>query len=86
MLIEGLSNITFVNGILRVQCTAINPNGKEVEAGTLEIPGASVNAVLNGLVNSTKAIQEKLTNMQDQSENEKESKSDNKKESKKKKK
>tara|TARA_B100001059_G_C17412736_1_gene369277 strand:+ start:231 stop:485 length:255 start_codon:yes stop_codon:yes gene_type:complete len=81
MLIEGLSNITYVNGILRVQCTMVDPSGNEVESGTLEIPGTNLNAVLNGLVNSAKAIEDKLSTLQEDNSN-----SSDKKESKKNKK
>jgi|TARA_B110000444_G_scaffold247929_1_gene271173 hypothetical protein len=84
MLIEGLSNITFVNGILRVQCTSIDPSGKEVETGTLEIPGGNVAAILNGLINSSKAIEEKLNGLQDESNGEKKEISGDKKKKKKK--
>tara|TARA_B000000475_G_C15737630_1_gene341390 strand:- start:315 stop:575 length:261 start_codon:yes stop_codon:yes gene_type:complete len=86
MLIEGLSNITFVNGILRVECTSIDPSGKETTSGTLEIPGANVNGVLNGLINSAKAIEEKLNSMQEDSANSGAQKIKEKKDTKKKKK
>jgi hypothetical protein len=65
MLIEGLGSVTFVNGILRVQCTSVNPEGKEINTGTLEIPGASVNNIINGLAASAKAIESKLTSLED---------------------
>ena len=60
MLIENLGNVTFVNGILRVQCTSVDPEGKIRDAGILEIPGASVSVIINGLANASKAIEEKL--------------------------
>ena len=86
MLVEGLSNITFVNGILRVQCTSIDPSGKQTTSGTLEIPGANVNGVLNGLINSAKAIEEKLNSMQEDSASSGTQKIKEKKDTKKKKK
>ena len=46
MLIEGLANVTFVNGIMRVQCTSVDPAGNEINSGVLEIPGASVNKII----------------------------------------
>lgn len=60
MLIENLGNVTFVNGILRVQCTSVDPEGKVRESGILEIPGSSVSVIINGLANASKAIEEKL--------------------------
>lgn len=64
MLIEGLGNVTFVNGILRVECTKIDGAGKEVNSGTIEIPGSSLNNVLNGLITSSKAIEDKLSTIE----------------------
>ncbi len=64
MLVENLGHVTFVNGILRVQCVSIDSEGKSSESGTLEIPGGSVNAVLNGLINSAKAIEGKLKDLE----------------------
>jgi len=64
MLVENLGHVTFVNGILRVQCTSIDPEGKTRESGIIEIPGANVNAVLNGLINSAKAIEGKLQDLE----------------------
>lgn len=70
MLIEGLGNVTFVNGILRVQCTVVDPSGKETNSGVLEIPGASVNNIINGLVGSAKAIEDKLKSLEADSKKE----------------
>ncbi len=60
MLVEGLGSITFVNGVLRVQLTSINAEGKFVDAGSLEIPGAKVGDIIQGLVNGSQGIIEKL--------------------------
>jgi|TARA_Y100000385_G_C12723074_1_gene479516 hypothetical protein len=82
MLIEGLGNVTFVNGILRVQCTSVDPAGKQSNSGVLEIPGASVNNIINGLVGSAKAIEDKLASLED--DNKKDTSKESKKKSKKK--
>lgn len=85
MLIENLGHVTFVNGILRVQCTSVDPEGKIRESGVIEIPGGSVNAVLNGLVSASKAIQEKLETLESDGTSKKtEKKKEDKKNSKKK--
>lgn len=60
MLVEGLGSITFVNGVLRVQLTSINAEGKFVDAGSLEIPGAKVGDIIQGLANGSQGIIEKL--------------------------
>lgn len=67
MLIEGLANVTFVNGIMRVQCTSVDPAGNEINSGVLEIPGASVNKIINGLASSAKAIEDKLASIEESS-------------------
>lgn len=64
MLIESLGNVTFVNGILRVQCNSVDPEGKIRESGVIEIPAGSLNGVLNGLINASKAIEEKLNSIE----------------------
>ena len=60
MLVEGLGSITFVNGVLSVQLTSINAEGKFVDAGSLEIPGAKVGDIIQGLANGSQGIIEKL--------------------------
>ena len=39
MLVEGLGNITFVNGLLRIQALTVNTDGKLSESGTLKFQG-----------------------------------------------
>lgn len=75
MLIEGLGNVTFVNGILRVECTKVDPAGNEVPSGSLEIPAVNLNKILNGLISSSKAIEDKLSSLEDTDDNKKESSS-----------
>ena len=50
MLIENLGNVTFVNGILRVQCMSVDTDGAVKESGVIQIPAGSLNGVLNGLI------------------------------------
>ena len=75
MLIEGLGNVTFVNGILRVECTKVDPAGKEVPSGSLESPAVNLNKILNGLISSSKAIEDKLSSLEDTDDKKKESSS-----------
>ena len=39
---RGLGNVSFVNGLLRIQTLAVGPDGKISESGTIEIPGNKV--------------------------------------------
>jgi hypothetical protein len=84
MLVENLGSVTFVNGILRVQCTTVDSEGKIRESGTLEIPGNSINNVINGLINSSKSIEEKLNTVDADGKSSTDDKKDKKKNSKKK--
>ena len=79
MLIDGISKVTFVNGVVRVQCLVIDPSGKEIESGTLEIPGGNLINIINGLANSAKSLEEKLKEMEPLNENSSSTKKDKKK-------
>ena len=37
MLVEGLGNITFVNGLLRIQALTVNTDGKLSEIGSWKL-------------------------------------------------
>jgi len=60
MIVEGIGSVTFVNGILRVQLTSIDPEGKVRESGIMEIPGSKVGDIIQGLANSSQGISDKL--------------------------
>ncbi len=60
MIIEGLGNLTFVNGILRVQAIKIGPDGQPTESGTFEIPGTKVGDIINGLATAAQGISDKI--------------------------
>ena len=47
MIVESLGNVTFVNGLMRVQTLGVNPAGKMSETGTIEIPGNKIGEVIN---------------------------------------
>ncbi len=67
MIVEGLGSVTFVNGILRVQLTAIDPDGKIRETGIMEIPGGKVGDVIQGLANAAQGISDKINDGNDKS-------------------
>ena len=60
MIVEGLGSVTFVNGILRVQTTSINAEGRSQESGNIEIPGGLVGDVIQALAKATQGISEKI--------------------------
>ncbi|MAR96118.1 MAG: hypothetical protein CMG17_00560 [Candidatus Marinimicrobia bacterium] len=79
MLVEGLGNITFVNGLLRIQALTVNTDGKLSESGTIEIPGNRVGEIINALSAGATGISEKLGEAQTPNNDEKPKKESNKK-------
>lgn len=79
MLVEGLGNITFVNGLLRIQALTVNTDGKLSESGTIEIPGNRVGEIINALSTGATGISEKLGEAQTPDTDEKPKKESNKK-------
>jgi hypothetical protein len=71
MIVDGLGSVTFVNGVLRVQLTNINGEGKIIEAGCIEIPGAKVGDVIQGLASASKGIVDKLNESSEQEDSDK---------------
>ena len=49
MIVEGLE-VTFVNGILRVETLMVKSDGTVIPSGSIEIPGNMTGEVINGLV------------------------------------
>ena len=87
MLVEGLGNVTFVNGILRIETLMVKGDGTVVPSGSIEIPGNMTGEIINGLVGATQGIIEKLNENSDTQISVSEEKSkENKSKSKKKKK
>ena len=60
MIIETLGQVTFVNGILRVQALGVAPSGEVVETGTIEIPGNKVGDIINLLAGAAQNISDKI--------------------------
>ena len=79
MLVEGLGNITFVNGLLRIQALTVNTDGKLSESGTIEIPGNRVGEIISALSAGATGISEKLGEAQTPDTDEKPKKESNKK-------
>ncbi|MDA9034269.1 hypothetical protein N9H74_02030 [Hyphomicrobiales bacterium] len=60
MIVDGISEVTLVNGVVRIQLTAIGGNGKVVETESLEIPANIVADLVNGLGASINELNAKL--------------------------
>lgn len=60
ILIDSLKAVAIHNGILRIDCVAVGPNGEERDSGTLLIPGHQAGAVLKVLVEATQELDRRL--------------------------
>jgi hypothetical protein len=66
ILIDGITNISFHNGVLRVECISAGPDGKPHPSGTLAIPGAVAGPVLQALIKGTQELDKKVREAQEQ--------------------
>jgi hypothetical protein len=57
---DGLGNVTFVNGILRIQTLAVDPAGNVSETGNIETPGNKIGEVINLLATAAQGINDKI--------------------------
>ena len=60
MLIEKITAASFINGVLRLETSAIDAQGKLKVSGNIEIPGNLVANVINEISNGAQQISEKL--------------------------
>ena len=66
ILIDGVTNITFHGGVLRVECVTVGPDGKPQPSGTLLIPGPTANQVLQALIKGMQELDKKMREQQQQ--------------------
>ncbi len=64
MLIDGITNISLHNGILRIDCITLGHDGKPQPSGTLVIPGAIAAQVVQALANGMKELDKKIREQQ----------------------
>lgn len=66
LLVDGISNLSITNGVLRVECTATGADGQPHPSGTLVIPGPVAGQVLQALINGTQELEKKIREQQAQ--------------------
>ncbi len=66
ILIDGITNIAFHSGILRIECATVSPDGKPHPSGTLIIPGPVAGQVLQALIKGTQELEKKMREQQQQ--------------------
>ena len=60
ILVDGITYVAFLNGVLRIECGALNREGKLVPSGTLLIPGSQASAVLKSISTAAADLERRL--------------------------
>jgi hypothetical protein len=59
ILIDGITNVAFGNGVVRIDCVMAGPNNEMRPSGTLLIPGQQAGLIINRLVKAMQELQRK---------------------------
>jgi len=60
IVVDRIGAIAIMNGMLRIECMAVNAAGQEKASGTLLIPANVAGAVAQSLVNGMQELERKL--------------------------
>ena len=60
MVVERIANIAVSNGIVRIECVAVNAAGQEKPSGTMLIPANLAGPVVHSLVKGMQELDKKL--------------------------
>lgn len=60
VMVEGCKDIDFHNGLVRIDCVSVGPNGEMRKSGTLVISGNVSKAVLQALANAMQELDKKM--------------------------
>ena len=60
IVIDRISGMAVINGMLRIECVALDTTGKEVPSGSVLIPGNVIGPVVQSLVNAVQEIDKKM--------------------------
>jgi hypothetical protein len=60
MVVERIANIAVSNGIVRIECAAVNAAGQEKSSGTMLIPANLAGPVVHSLVKGMQELDKKL--------------------------
>lgn len=64
ILVDGIKNITFHSGVLRVECATVGADGKPYTSGSLVIPGPVAGQVLQALIKGMQELEKKVREQQ----------------------
>ena len=60
VLVDGIKDVVFHNGVVRIDCVAAGPNGEVRPSGTLVIPGNIAGPILQTLINAMQELEKKV--------------------------
>jgi hypothetical protein len=60
ILVDRIGRMSFHNGLVRVECQAVGPDGKTDISATLLLPGTEAGKTLASLVKSLQELQKKV--------------------------
>ena len=60
ILVDGIKDVVFHNGVVRIDCISIGAKGEQHPSGTLLIPGNVTGPVLQSLVNAMQELDKKI--------------------------
>jgi hypothetical protein len=64
ILIDAITNLSILNGVVRIECSAVGPDGQQRPSGTMIIPGAAAGAVINALIQGAQQLEKKVQEQQ----------------------
>jgi hypothetical protein len=60
VIIDGIKDIVLHNGMVRIDCLSMGPNGETRPSGTLVIPGNITAPILQTIANALQELDKKL--------------------------
>ena len=60
ILVDGIKDIVFHNGLVRIDCISTGAKGEQRQSGTLLIPGNVAGLVLKSLANAMQELDKKI--------------------------
>ena len=60
IMVDGIKDIVFHNGIVRIDCLAAGPNGEQRSSGTIVIPANVTGPILQSLANAMQELDKKI--------------------------
>ncbi|MFO1084349.1 MAG: hypothetical protein U1E21_07290 [Reyranellaceae bacterium] len=60
IMVDGIKDIVFHNGIVRIDCLAAGPNGEQRASGTIVIPANVTGPILQSLANAMQELDKKI--------------------------